>query len=54
MYIAYGFFTTGSFNSYAFIIYPSGKIYSPGDPSSGLKESILFLEIVYFLILGDE
>ena len=27
----------------------SGKIYAPGDPSLGLKEDILFLEIVYFL-----
>ncbi len=30
----------------------SGKIYAPGVPNSGLKESILFLEIVYFFIFG--
>jgi hypothetical protein len=30
----------------------NGKIYAHGGPSSGLKESILFLEIVYFLFLG--
>jgi hypothetical protein len=29
-------------------------IYAPGSPSSGLKGSILFLEIVYFLFVGDE
>jgi hypothetical protein len=28
----------------------SGKIYAPGDPSLGLKEDILFLEIVNFYI----
>ena len=30
----------------------SGKIYVPGDPSLGLKEDILSLEIVYFCIFG--
>ncbi len=30
----------------------SGKIYAPGDPSLGLKEDILFLEIVNFYIFG--
>ena len=30
----------------------TGKIYAPGDPSLGLKEDILFLEIVYFCIFG--
>ncbi len=30
----------------------SGKKYAPGDPSLGLKEDILFLEIVYFCIFG--
>ncbi len=39
------------------IIYQSpwsiGKIYTPGDPSFvGLKEDILFLEIVNFYIFG--
>jgi hypothetical protein len=32
----------------------SGKIYAKGSPGSGLKESILFLEIVYFYIFWDE
>ncbi len=31
----------------------SRKIYAPGDPSKGLKESILFLEIVYFLEMNS-
>jgi hypothetical protein len=30
----------------------SGKIYAPGDPSLGLKEDILLLEIVNFYIFG--
>jgi hypothetical protein len=30
----------------------SGKIYAPGNPSSGLNGSIMFLEIVYFFIFG--
>jgi hypothetical protein len=30
----------------------SGKIYAPSDPSLGLKEDILFLEIVNFYIFG--
>ena len=29
-------------------------MYAPSGPSLGLKEDILFLEIVYFLFLGDE
>jgi hypothetical protein len=32
----------------------SEKIYAPGVPSSGLKGSILFLELVYWLFSGDE
>ncbi len=32
----------------------SGRIYAPGGPSSGLKGSILFLEIVDFLFLGEQ
>ncbi len=31
-----------------------GKICAPGCPSSGLKEDILFLEIVYFLFWGEQ
>ncbi len=30
-----------------------GKINAPGGPSSGLKGSILFLEIVIFVFLGN-
>ncbi len=30
------------------------KIYAPGGPSSGLKESISFLEIVYFLFWEEQ
>ena len=30
----------------------SGKKYAPGDPSLGLKEDILLLEIVNFYIFG--
>jgi hypothetical protein len=32
----------------------SGKIYAPGDPSLGLKEDILFLEIVNFFGGGEQ
>jgi hypothetical protein len=32
----------------------NGKIYAPGGPSSGLKESISFLEIVYFLFWEEQ
>ncbi len=31
----------------------SGKISAPGDPGLGLKEDILFLEIVNFYIFGE-
>jgi hypothetical protein len=32
----------------------SGKIYAPGDQSLGLKEDILFLEIVNFYIFREQ
>ncbi len=33
---------------------PSGQIYAPGGLSVGLKEDILFLEIVYIIFLGEQ